>query len=64
VVDPREWGPAGPNAVSVRRAMSCSPCYLAGAADCHRGLACLRQLTPADVFRACHTLLRASAATA
>ncbi len=36
VVDPVEWGPIGPNAVALRRNMTCSPCYLAKAEDCPR----------------------------
>ncbi len=51
VVDAKEWGPIGPRAVAIRRAMSCSPCYLAVAADCPRELACLRMLEPVHVYR-------------
>ena len=57
VVDAREWGPMGPNAVAVRRDMHCSPCYLAHPEDCHRGLACLRQLRPAEVYEVCRRYL-------
>jgi ADP-heptose:LPS heptosyltransferase len=39
VVDAREWGPVGPRAVAIRRDVVCSPCYLAKAQDCKRGLA-------------------------
>ena len=60
VVDPREWGPLGPCAVTVRRAVTCSPCYLVEAGQCHRGLACLEMLGPLDVLRACRTVLAAT----
>lgn len=49
VVDATEWGPVGPRAVALRRNMTCSPCYLAVAADCPRNLACLRLLEPVHV---------------
>ncbi len=57
VIDPREWAGIGPAALSVRRAVSCSPCYLAEVGQCHRDLACLRGLNPRDVFAACRELL-------
>ncbi len=44
VVDPVEWGPIGPNAVALRRNMTCSPCYLAK----RRGLS--RDRSPASSF--------------
>src|SRR5437763_14817799 len=47
--DVREWGPVGPNAIAVAREVVCAPCYLPRAADCRRGLVCLRQLEPARV---------------
>lgn len=56
-VDPREWGPIGPRAVAVAREVVCSPCYLSLLEDCHRGLACMRQLSPEIVYRACRRLL-------
>jgi ADP-heptose:LPS heptosyltransferase/GT2 family glycosyltransferase len=56
-VDPVEWGPLGEAAVAVRRAMTCSPCYLAHAADCHRELACLRGIRVADVWPLARRLL-------
>ncbi|MGE5271083.1 MAG: glycosyltransferase family 9 protein, partial [Thiohalocapsa sp.] len=55
--DVREWGPVGPHAVAVARDMVCAPCYLPYAADCRRGLACLRELEPARVYDACKRLL-------
>lgn len=60
VMEPREWEPLGPNAVTVRRAVTCSPCYLAEASQCHRGLACLTTLDPLDVLRACRAVLGAA----
>jgi ADP-heptose:LPS heptosyltransferase/GT2 family glycosyltransferase len=57
VVDAREWGPIGPNAVAVRREMSCSPCYLAEAERCPRALACLTDLRPGEVYEVCRRLL-------
>jgi len=57
VVDPQEWGPLGERAIAVKKEMSCSPCYLSKADDCHRGLACLTQLTPGAVFPICQRLL-------
>jgi hypothetical protein len=58
VVDPVEWGPLGPHAVALRRNMTCSPCYLANASDCTRGLACLKHLDVNEVYDAAVTLLR------
>jgi ADP-heptose:LPS heptosyltransferase/GT2 family glycosyltransferase len=55
--DVREWGPEGPSAIAFARDVVCSPCYLSKAEDCHRGLACLRQLEPAQVYDACKRLL-------
>ena len=60
VVDAVEWGPRGANALAVRRRMSCSPCYLEKISDCHRNHACLRELYPGDVYRACRLLLMVS----
>jgi ADP-heptose:LPS heptosyltransferase len=57
VVDPVEWGPVGPNAVALRRNMTCSPCYLAKAEDCPRALACLRFLEPSLVYEAAVMML-------
>jgi hypothetical protein len=57
VVDAMEWGPLGRRAVAMRRNMSCSPCYLAKAADCPRELACLNRLEPALVHQTAQLLL-------
>jgi ADP-heptose:LPS heptosyltransferase/GT2 family glycosyltransferase len=56
-VDAREWGPLGPRALAIRRNVECSPCYLTKVEDCHRNLACLRELQPGDVYPACKRLL-------
>jgi ADP-heptose:LPS heptosyltransferase/GT2 family glycosyltransferase len=60
VVDPVEWGPIGPNAVALRRNMTCSPCYLANASDCPRSLACLRMFEPNLVYETADILLKRS----
>ncbi|MDR3533530.1 MAG: glycosyltransferase family 9 protein [Rhodopila sp.] len=60
VVDPVEWGPIGPNAVALRRNMTCSPCYLAKAEDCPRSLACLRFFEPDMVYETADLLLTLS----
>jgi ADP-heptose:LPS heptosyltransferase/GT2 family glycosyltransferase len=60
VVDPVEWGPIGPNAVALRRNMTCSPCYLARAEDCPRSLACLRFFEPNLVYETADLLLKRS----
>jgi hypothetical protein len=57
VVDAAEWGPIGRRAVALQRDMTCSPCYLASAADCPRDLACLRFLEPASVYQTAQLLL-------
>jgi hypothetical protein len=44
--------------------MVCSPCYLSNPADCRRGLACLRELSPETVYSACERLLLLSASAA
>jgi ADP-heptose:LPS heptosyltransferase/GT2 family glycosyltransferase len=56
-VDAGEWGPVGPHALTIRRDVTCSPCYLARAADCHRALACLEGIGVRDVFAACQRML-------
>jgi ADP-heptose:LPS heptosyltransferase/GT2 family glycosyltransferase len=56
-VDATEWGPLGPAAMAIRREVTCSPCYLAHARDCHRGLACLRGIRVGDVWRVARRLL-------
>jgi ADP-heptose:LPS heptosyltransferase/GT2 family glycosyltransferase len=61
VVDAREWGPRGANAIAIHRAMTCAPCYLLRPEDCDRGLACLRSLLPEHVVAACRRLLAAAA---
>ncbi len=57
MVDSREWGPVGVLAIGIDRDMTCSPCYRARLDECHRALACLRQILPGDVYRACKRML-------
>lgn len=57
LVSSEEWGPLGPSAVALRRDMSCAPCYIAMAEQCHRGMACLHSLTPFAVHRLCRRFL-------
>ena len=59
VIDTTEWGPLGDLALAIKRDVTCSPCYLAKREDCHRELACLQGLSPADVLSACRRLLGA-----
>jgi ADP-heptose:LPS heptosyltransferase/GT2 family glycosyltransferase len=56
-IDAKEWGPIGPRAVAVRRDVICSPCYIAHAPDCPRGVTCIRGIRVQDVYRACRPLL-------
>ena len=56
-IDAMEWGPFGPRAVAVRRHVTCSPCYIAHASDCPRGVTCIRGIRVQDVYRACRPLL-------
>jgi ADP-heptose:LPS heptosyltransferase len=56
-VDASEWGPMGTSTVTIRRDMTCGPCYIALAADCPRSLACLHGIAVGDVYRACERLL-------
>ena len=64
VVDAQEWGPLGPRAVAVQRDMSCSPCYLTKMEDCQRGFACMKGITPGEVFRLCERMLATTGASA
>jgi ADP-heptose:LPS heptosyltransferase/GT2 family glycosyltransferase/tetratricopeptide (TPR) repeat protein/SAM-dependent methyltransferase len=57
VVDPHEWGPVGPYAVSLRREMECSPCYLTNLVDCHRRNECMTGIMPGEVYTACKRML-------
>lgn len=57
VVDPREWGGAGRDSVILRRAVSCSPCYLEKWEDCTRGMACLTGVRPWEVYQICRGML-------
>jgi ADP-heptose:LPS heptosyltransferase/GT2 family glycosyltransferase len=59
VIDAKEWGPVGEIALAIKSDVTCSPCYLAKREDCHRDVACLQGLAPADVLAACRRLLAA-----
>jgi ADP-heptose:LPS heptosyltransferase len=50
--DPAQWGPLGPAAASVQRALLCSPCYMSWPRDCVLGVTCTRYLHPEPVFEA------------
>jgi ADP-heptose:LPS heptosyltransferase/GT2 family glycosyltransferase len=63
VVDAREWGPMGPRAVAVRRDMWCSPCFIEQPKNCPRSLACLNDLTVADVYGICSNMLSGAGST-
>jgi ADP-heptose:LPS heptosyltransferase/GT2 family glycosyltransferase len=56
-VDAGEWGALGPFGLTIRRDMTCSPCYLAHAADCPRALACLTGISVSHVYQACRHML-------
>ena len=64
VVDPGEWAPMGERAVALYRNMSCAPCYLSKAEDCPRGLACIKLLDPALVYRMAEKFLARPVAAA
>jgi ADP-heptose:LPS heptosyltransferase/GT2 family glycosyltransferase len=57
VIASEEWGPLGPDAVALRRDMSCSPCYRGKVEDCHRSLACVQTLPPHFVYEVCRKML-------
>jgi hypothetical protein len=57
VVDAEEWAPLGAAAFALEKRVVCSPCYLAYASECPRGLACLTGLKPKDALVACQRLL-------
>jgi ADP-heptose:LPS heptosyltransferase len=57
-VDAVERAASGAHVVIVRRHVVCGPCYLAHPDHCDRDVYCLRSISPGDVFRACHRLLR------
>jgi ADP-heptose:LPS heptosyltransferase/GT2 family glycosyltransferase len=56
-VDAGEWGPMGEQTLTIRRDMTCGPCYIAYAEDCPRSMACLHGIAVGDVFRACERML-------
>ncbi len=44
-----EWGPLGPSAITVSREIACSPCQRNHIWECPYGVACLRDIDPAQV---------------
>ena len=52
VVDAIEFAPLGNQAVAIKRAVTCAPCYLSRPGDCPRALACLDGIGVADVIGA------------
>lgn len=54
-----EWGffPQGERDICLQSDLSCRPCALHGGAVCAKGRACMRQLSPAQVFEALQKLL-------
>jgi len=57
LVSSEEWGPLGPNAVALRRDMTCGPCYIVDVAQCHRKMECLTSLSPFAVHGVCRRFL-------
>jgi ADP-heptose:LPS heptosyltransferase len=51
-VDPTQWAPLGPAALTIHRRLLCSPCYLRNREECPFGVACLRDLAVEDVWEA------------
>lgn len=50
-VDPIVWAPACNQGVSVVKRVACAPCYLDEIEKCTRGHKCMRDISPAAVFR-------------
>lgn len=57
VIASEEWGPLGPDATAIRRDMSCAPCYIVSAAQCHRSMACLHSISPQSIYEVCERYL-------
>lgn len=57
VISTEEWGPLGPNAVAIRKDVNCAPCYRSSIEQCHRDIACLREIRPEAVYELCHKFL-------
>jgi ADP-heptose:LPS heptosyltransferase len=54
---PHEWSPVGPNTLTVRLGLPCSPCYRAKTEQCPYNLKCLTSLWPEKVLEAAHQLM-------
>ncbi|MCL5019535.1 MAG: glycosyltransferase, partial [Patescibacteria group bacterium] len=57
VVSAQEWAPLGTKTMIARKAMDCSPCYIAHQEQCSHNLACLNKLYPEEVFGAFRRLI-------
>ena len=56
-VDPVMWGPMNLHGVSLIRNVRCAPCYIDDATLCPRKVACMTQISVADVYRQVHRAL-------
>jgi ADP-heptose:LPS heptosyltransferase len=56
-IDASQWAPLGPQAAVIQKRMLCSPCYLAKKQYCPYGIACLSELSVADVWEAALRML-------
>jgi ADP-heptose:LPS heptosyltransferase len=54
---PREWGPRGLRSLAIMRTVPCSPCGFESLAECTKGHACMRQITPEYVLRQAEAVL-------
>ena len=56
-VDPVMWGPMNAGGVSLIRNVQCGPCYIDNASKCPRQVACMTQISVADVYTQAHRVL-------
>ena len=56
-VDPVMWGPMNAGGVSLIRNVQCGPCYIDVATKCPRQVACMTQISVADVYSQAHRVL-------
>lgn len=64
LVSSEEWGPLGPEAMALRRDMSCAPCYIVNVDQCHRAMGCLHGISPFAVHTVCRRFLALRGAAA
>lgn len=55
-----EWRPLGFNVVLLSRSIGCSPCHLDHGSRCPYGLACLQEISPAEVAAAVSSAIGAA----